>query len=105
MYETVHTGMTMVLYDDNVSLTKTTTITNSGAKLIITVFNDNTQKTLYIITIYKLPKIQVSHFNSILESIVQKMPSHCSIVIIGDFNINFLTKTNQSSTLQAFMNK
>jgi hypothetical protein len=49
--------------------------------------------------------MQVSHFNYILESIIQKMPSHCPLVIIGDFNINFLTKTNQSSTLQAFMNK
>jgi hypothetical protein len=33
------------------------------------------------------------------------MFSRCLIVIIGDFNIDFLTKTNQSSTLQAFMNK
>jgi hypothetical protein len=33
------------------------------------------------------------------------MLSHCPTVIIGDFNIDFLTKTNQSSTLQAFMNK
>jgi hypothetical protein len=33
------------------------------------------------------------------------MLSHCQNVIIGDFNIDFLTKTNQSSTLQAFMNK
>jgi len=33
------------------------------------------------------------------------MPSHCPTVIIGNFNINFLTKTNQSSALQAFMNK
>jgi hypothetical protein len=33
------------------------------------------------------------------------MLSHCPPVIIGDFNIKFLTKTNQSSTLQAFMNK
>jgi hypothetical protein len=32
------------------------------------------------------------------------MSSHCPIVIIGDFNIN-LEKKNQSSTLQAFMNK
>jgi hypothetical protein len=33
------------------------------------------------------------------------MPPHCLVVIIGIFNTNFLTKTNQSSTLQAFMNK
>jgi hypothetical protein len=95
----------MVLYDDNVSLIENTTITNSSVEFIITLFNDNTQEALYIITIYKPPKMQVSHFNSIVESIIQKMPSHCPIVIIEDFNINFITKTNQSSTLQAFMNK
>jgi ABC-type arginine transport system permease subunit len=33
------------------------------------------------------------------------MPPHCLVVIIGIFNTNFLTKTNQSSTLQEFMNK
>jgi hypothetical protein len=49
--------------------------------------------------------MQVRHFNSILENIVPKMPSHCPTIIIGNFNIIFLTKKNQSSTLQAFMNK
>jgi len=47
----------------------------------------------------------MSHFNSILKNIVQKMPSHCPTIIIEDFNVKFLTKTNQSSTLQTFMNK
>jgi hypothetical protein len=47
----------------------------------------------------------MSHFNSILKNIVQKMPSHFPTIIIGDFNVNILTKTNQSSTLQAFMNR
>jgi len=79
------------IYYDNVSLKKSTTITNFGVKLITTLFDDNTWKTLYIITIYKLPKTQVSHFNSILEIIVQEMPSHCPIIIIGDFNMDFLT--------------
>jgi len=51
--------------------------------------------------------MQVSHFNSILEDIIQKMKNAftCLTVIIGDFNINILTKSNQSSTLQTFMNK
>jgi hypothetical protein len=43
--------------------------------------------------------MQVSHFNYIVKNIVQKKPSHFSIIIIRDFNIDFLTKTNQSSTL------
>jgi hypothetical protein len=49
--------------------------------------------------------MQVSHFNSIIKNIIQKLPSHFLTIIIGDFNINFLTKTNQSLTLQEFMNK
>jgi hypothetical protein len=47
----------MVLYDDNVSLTKNTIITNFNVEFITAFFNDNTQKTLYIIAIYKPPKI------------------------------------------------
>ncbi len=96
---------TMVLYDDNVSLTKTTTITNFGVEFIIALSNDNIWEASYIIPIHKPPKMKTSCFNFILKSIIHKMPSHCPIVIIGDFNIYFLTKENQSSTLQAFMNK
>jgi hypothetical protein len=33
------------------------------------------------------------------------MFSHFPIVTIKEFNVDFITKTNQSSTLQAFMNK
>jgi hypothetical protein len=84
---------------------KNTTITNSSTKFIITLFNDNTRETLHIIAIYKPPKMQLSHLNSILKNIIQKMPSHCLISTIGDFNIDSLTKTNQSSILQTFMNK
>jgi hypothetical protein len=57
---------------------------------MIALFNDNTWETLYIILIYKPPKMQVPHFNYILKNIIQKMPSHCPIVIIEDFKIDFL---------------
>jgi hypothetical protein len=82
----------MALYDDNVSLTKNTTITHFGVEFIIAFFNDNTQETIYIIAIYKPPKMRVPHCNSIIKNIVQKIPSHCLIVIIGDFNIIFEQK-------------
>jgi hypothetical protein len=96
---------TMALYDDNVLLTKNTIITNNSVEFIIAFFSDNTWKALYIIAVYKPPEMQVSHFNYILKKIIQKLPSHCLTIIIGDFNVNFLPKTNQLSTLQAFMNK
>jgi hypothetical protein len=90
---------TLVLYNNNMSLIKNTIITNFSVECIVALFNDNTQEALCIIAIYKPPKMQVSHFNFILEYIIQKMPSCCLIVIIEDFNINILTKTNQSSTI------
>ncbi len=82
---------TMIFCGDNMSLTKNATITNSSVEFITTLFNDNTWETLYIIPIYKPPKMQVTIFNYILKNIIQKMPSHCPTVIIEDFKIYFLT--------------
>jgi len=47
----------------------------------------------------------MSYFNYILENIIQKMFSCRVTIIIEDFNINFLNKTKQSSTLQTLMKK
>jgi hypothetical protein len=91
----------MILYDDNVSLTDNITMTHLGAKFITTLFNNNTHDALYIIIVYKPPKMQLSHFNYVLETFIHKRPSNCPTVIIGDL----LTNTIQSTTLQAFMKK
>jgi hypothetical protein len=47
----------------------------------------------------------MSYFNYILENIIQKMFSCRLTIIIEDFNIKFLNKTNQSSTLQTVTKK
>jgi len=95
----------MILYDDNVSFTDITTIIHSGVEFITTFFNNNTHDALYLIAEYKPPKMQLSCFNSMLETFIHKMPSNCPIVIIGDFNINLLTNIIQLATLQTFMKK
>jgi hypothetical protein len=43
-------------------------------------------------------------FISILENIVTKVPTNYPIIIIRDFNINMLTNTIESITLQNYMN-
>jgi hypothetical protein len=91
----------MILYDDNVSLTDNTTMIHSRVEFITTFFNNNTSDALYVIAIYKPPKMQLSCFNSMFE----KMSSNCPIVIIGDFNINLLTNIIQPTTSQTFMKK
>jgi hypothetical protein len=42
-------------------------------------------------------------FISILENIVTKIPTNCPTIIIKDFNINMLTNTIESITLQNYM--
>jgi hypothetical protein len=96
---------TVMFYDDNVSLTNNTTMTHSGTKFITTFFNNNTHDALYVIVIHKPPKKQLSYFNYMYETFIYKMPSNCPIVTIEDGNINLLTNTIQSTTLQTFMKK
>jgi hypothetical protein len=94
----------MVLYDEMVTLTQTNLLTNVGAEFIIAFFNDNTRETLYLITIYMPPKMQVNYFCCILETIIKQMPQNVSTIIIEDFNVDILTKTCQSMILCNFMN-
>jgi hypothetical protein len=89
----------MILYDDNVSLTNNTTMTHLRVQFITTLFNNNTCNTLYVIIVYKPPKLQLSCFNSMLETFTHKMPSNCPIVIIEIFCIDLLTNIIQLATL------
>jgi hypothetical protein len=93
----------MVFYDTNMFLSHTFSKTNSSAKFLIGVFNENTQA-LYIIAIYKPPQMNTIFFISILEIIVTKNLINCPTIIIRDFNINMLTNTIESITLQTYMN-
>ncbi len=97
--------MIILFYNEMVSLSNTTSITNSNAKFIVATFNESMWKILHIITIYKPPKLQVPYFVFILKSIFQKVPMDCPTIIIRDFNINMLTNTLQSTKLQNFMDK
>jgi len=48
--------------------------------------------------------MQLFYFISILETILEKNPIDYPTIVIGDFNVNMLTNTSQSKTLQN-MNK
>ncbi len=48
--------------------------------------------------------MNVIFFISIFKNIVTKIPTNCPTIIIGDFNINMLTNTIESITLQNYMN-
>jgi hypothetical protein len=61
---------TIMFYDNIMVLSQTTSTTNLGVEFITT-FNKNMRKTLYIITIFKPPKMKIIYFNSILETILK----------------------------------
>jgi hypothetical protein len=56
-----------MFYDNIMVLSQTTSTTNLGVEFIITSFNKNMWEALYIITVYKPPKMKIIYFNSILE--------------------------------------
>jgi hypothetical protein len=60
----------MILYDDNISLTDNTTITHSRVEFIIALFNNHKDDVWYVIVEYKPSKMQLSHFNSMLETFI-----------------------------------
>ncbi len=93
----------MIFYYTNMFLSHTFSRINSGVEFLAGFFNENTQA-LYIIAIYKPPQMSTIFFISILEVIVTISPTNCPTIIIGDFNINMLTNTIESITLQTYMN-
>jgi hypothetical protein len=52
----------------------------------------------------KPSQMNTNFFICILENIVIKIPTNCRTIIIGHFNINILTNTIESTTLQNYMN-
>jgi hypothetical protein len=94
----------MVLNDKMVTLTKKKLLTNSGFEFITTLLNHNTREALYLIAVYKPPKMHINNFCCILETIIKQMPQNIPTIIIGDFNVNILIETCQSTTLHNFMN-
>ncbi len=87
---------TIILYEKIVFLLKSFVIRNQGAKFICTTFNKTTYEALHIITIYKPPKMTIQHFASTLN-LKKKIPTVCPTIIIGDFNVNMVIKTFEST--------
>jgi hypothetical protein len=82
----------MMFYDNTLFLSQTTSTTNTSAEFIITSFNKNMQETLYIIVVYKPPKMKTIYSNSILETILKDMPKDYPSILVRDFNIGTLKK-------------
>jgi len=84
----------MMFYDNTMFLSQTTSTTNSSAEFITTSFNKNTRENIYIIVVYKPPKMKILYSNSILETILKDMPKDYPTILVGDFNINMLKYTS-----------
>jgi len=69
----LHQHGKMTFFYEMVSLSNTTSIKDSNEKLIVATFNENTQEIIHVIVIYKLLKMQVFYFNSILKMYIPKI--------------------------------
>jgi hypothetical protein len=93
----------MTFYDTNMFLSHAFSKKNSNIEFLIVLFNENTLQVLYVIAIYQPPQMNTNFFISILKNIVTNFFTNCPTIIIGDFNINMLTNTIESITLQNYM--
>ncbi len=84
----LHQHGKMILFDEMVFLSNTTSIKDSNENFIVATFNENTQEVTHVIVIYKLLKMQAFYFIFIF----QNLPWNCPIKIIRDFNIYILTR-------------
>jgi hypothetical protein len=72
---------TIMLFHDNMKLSKSCTFTAFGAEFIIALFNGNTSLPMNIITTYKPPKMQLFDYLVILSSILETVLIDCSTFI------------------------
>jgi len=95
-YISIHDGHgSMMKYDIHMHQDSFNIITNDGSRYIATTFNTNTQKTIYIICLYKAHSCSKFTFLNNLQTIIQQFLKHYPIIIMGDFNVDILKDNNQ----------
>jgi endonuclease/exonuclease/phosphatase family metal-dependent hydrolase len=95
-YISVHDGHgLMMVYDIHMHLDSFNIITSVGSEYIITTFNTNTQKSIYIVCVYLAHSCSIFTFLKKFQTIIQQFHEHCPIIIMGDFNVDILEDNNQ----------
>jgi hypothetical protein len=74
----------IMLFHNDMKLSKTCTFTDYGTEFITTLFNGNTSSPMNIITTYKPPKMKICNYLVILQSNLETVPTDCSTFILGD---------------------
>ncbi len=84
------------------------TTTCNGSKYILVTFNIRTQRAIHIICVYRSHSSLISMFFNTLETLIQKIPNDCPLIVLRDFNIDILDDSNHENNKQQlidFMNK
>ncbi len=80
------------MYDRSIVLDSCEFVTMCRSKFIVASFNTNTRRAVHIIVVYKPPSLSLTFFLSTLQELISKSPTICSIVVLGDFNVDVLKK-------------
>jgi hypothetical protein len=90
-YISIHDGHgLMMMHDIHMHLDSFNIITNYGLECIAATFNTNTQKTIYIIFVYRVHSCSIFTFLNNFQPIIQKSLECCPIIIMRDFNVDIL---------------
>jgi len=79
---------TMIIYDNFTTLSSHEIVTFLGVECIVATLNVNIGKAIHIVAIYRFSTLSLSMFVIHLQRFLDLMPISCTMIIIGDFNID-----------------
>jgi hypothetical protein len=86
----------MIIYNNFTTLSSQETFISLEVEHIVTTFNANTRKDTHIIAIYKPSTLFLLVFIIYLQMFLDLMPISYPMIIIDDFNIDMLIKTQHN---------
>jgi len=84
---------TIITYNNFTTLSSQIFFTSLDAKYIVATFNANTRKAIHIIVVYGPSTLSLSIFIIHLQKFLDLMPIFCPMIIIDNFDIDMLIKT------------
>jgi muramoyltetrapeptide carboxypeptidase LdcA involved in peptidoglycan recycling len=76
----------------------------NGSELIATFFNLDTSNAIYVITIYHAHSTKITSFLENFKESIIEVPIECSIIILGNFNIDVSNDTTQCYKIEKNLN-
>ena len=92
-----HGGGTLAFVKNTIPYKTRVDLQNKNIESTVVEITRPKSKSLFILTIYRAPDQPLETFTHELHIALSSIPLDAEIVLLGDFNVNFLAKRNDSS--------